>query len=328
MEKKYCITSRAELCHYGVKGMKWGVRRYQNKDGTLTNAGKKRLAKSIQREYPKDTTNEGYKRLVKSVSEELTGETGNLRINERIDDIIAKKKFLNRVQDIEDKYFSSDECRSDRRRAYDETVKLFEKDDPEYLQQIIDKNNGDKSTLSRFHDFATTQESFDDRFMHQGLRRAYKLNNVDPDEAFNAYSNYAKACNDAAEAVVGKYGKMKVPKEYAYQDDTTVNQIVSAAIRKLADDKDKTITDYRERHNQSTIYNAKIESAQKHAADVKAEINSKVYTSKEEKRNAINKAFQKKLSEIEKKERALKDTDTMSEELWQQWMFALDELDD
>lgn len=30
------------LMHYGVKGMKWGVRRYQNKDGILTNAGKKR----------------------------------------------------------------------------------------------------------------------------------------------------------------------------------------------------------------------------------------------------------------------------------------------
>ena len=32
------------LVHYGVKGMRWGVRRYQNKDGSLTKAGKKRQA--------------------------------------------------------------------------------------------------------------------------------------------------------------------------------------------------------------------------------------------------------------------------------------------
>lgn len=34
------------LYHHGVKGMKWGVRRYQNKDGSLTDAGKKRAEKT------------------------------------------------------------------------------------------------------------------------------------------------------------------------------------------------------------------------------------------------------------------------------------------
>lgn len=32
-----------KLYHYGVKGMKWGVRRYQNKDGSLTKEGKQRV---------------------------------------------------------------------------------------------------------------------------------------------------------------------------------------------------------------------------------------------------------------------------------------------
>lgn len=38
-----------QLCHHGTKGMKWGVRRFQNKDGTLTAAGKKRYASELKK---------------------------------------------------------------------------------------------------------------------------------------------------------------------------------------------------------------------------------------------------------------------------------------
>lgn len=38
-----------ELYHYGIKGMRWGVRRYENEDGTLTEAGKKRYEKKERR---------------------------------------------------------------------------------------------------------------------------------------------------------------------------------------------------------------------------------------------------------------------------------------
>lgn len=38
-----------ELEHHGTKGMKWGERRYQYKDGSLTPAGKKRYAKDVAR---------------------------------------------------------------------------------------------------------------------------------------------------------------------------------------------------------------------------------------------------------------------------------------
>ena len=38
-----------ELKHYGIKGQRWGFRRFQNKDGTLTAAGKKRYAEEMER---------------------------------------------------------------------------------------------------------------------------------------------------------------------------------------------------------------------------------------------------------------------------------------
>ena len=35
------------LYHHGIKGMKWGIRRYQNPDGSLTAIGKKRYNLNI-----------------------------------------------------------------------------------------------------------------------------------------------------------------------------------------------------------------------------------------------------------------------------------------
>lgn len=46
-----------ELYHVGVKGMKWGVRRYQNKDGSLTALGRKRYGYDVGKELGKVISN-------------------------------------------------------------------------------------------------------------------------------------------------------------------------------------------------------------------------------------------------------------------------------
>lgn len=48
-----------ELYHHGIKGQKWGVRRFQRKDGTRTAAGKKRYGKSSEKE---ETNNDRLKK--------------------------------------------------------------------------------------------------------------------------------------------------------------------------------------------------------------------------------------------------------------------------
>lgn len=72
------------LIHYGILGMKWGVRRYQNKDGSLTSAGKKRYINNDNiKEAPQKNTEEPKKKSVKDMSdEELRREVNRMQLEQ------------------------------------------------------------------------------------------------------------------------------------------------------------------------------------------------------------------------------------------------------
>lgn len=46
----WAYSDSPSLEHHGIKGQRWGVRRYQNADGSLTSAGKKRYLKEMHRD--------------------------------------------------------------------------------------------------------------------------------------------------------------------------------------------------------------------------------------------------------------------------------------
>lgn len=50
----YYNDKNNELCHYGVKGMKWGVRRYQDNNGRYTPEGRKRYVTDKTKTYQRD----------------------------------------------------------------------------------------------------------------------------------------------------------------------------------------------------------------------------------------------------------------------------------
>ena len=72
-----------ELYHHGIKGQRWGVRRYQNVDGTLTYEGRKRQAKRYQRDL-----NKLDKEATKMVSRRIKS---NVKLND------FSKKTLNKA---------------------------------------------------------------------------------------------------------------------------------------------------------------------------------------------------------------------------------------
>lgn len=67
------------LAHFGIKGQKWGIRRFQNEDGTLTDAGKKRYQK------------ENYRRLEKLSKDSGVGYGNSFYMKGR--EILPKKKM-------------------------------------------------------------------------------------------------------------------------------------------------------------------------------------------------------------------------------------------
>lgn len=111
------------LMHYGIIGMKWGVRRFQNEDGTLTDLGKKRYEKNLDK---------------------YVGDDGQLneRGQKKYDRLVKK---ANRYYDAAEKQIQTDVSGryGDRSSLYVQTGNKYQvkaqmlKDNPELLERAM-----------------------------------------------------------------------------------------------------------------------------------------------------------------------------------------------
>lgn len=89
------------LVHHGILGMKWGIRRYQNKDGTLTPAGRRRRDK-LEKKAAKFTNSIIFKlqlKILKKMSEVIT-EKDTIQNGKKQTDKILKIYGQNNIENI------------------------------------------------------------------------------------------------------------------------------------------------------------------------------------------------------------------------------------
>ena len=130
MNSYYAVPATSdEIYHHGIIGQKWGVRRYQNPDGSLTAAGQKRYAKTVDKYVSQSNKNNPkagenfYKSMNKSTIKMPLSQTGQERMQGLFNS--AKNGDLNEFynQKIELKNDLEKDARHFLQETYDKKIK-------------------------------------------------------------------------------------------------------------------------------------------------------------------------------------------------------------
>lgn len=97
--KNLVHSEESEIYHHGILGQKWGVRRFQNPDGSLTEAGKKRYGKQIEKAYTNSKTSSENRQTVRyEMNKELASSKESQLYEKALNDRDYDYQFLRALE--------------------------------------------------------------------------------------------------------------------------------------------------------------------------------------------------------------------------------------
>lgn len=195
------------LCHHGILGMKWGIRRFQNKDGTLTEAGKKRYAKDGNRLSNKDIQTlrqehnpfEPSDAAVKIIANYYDLDSRKDAIGEivrRHEETEAE--FLQKKQELQEKGINDPEFK----KLFDKAIKDYLGDnnepgtDIDELKELIEMEMDSGMYDSQVMDWVTWSYYKDGSASNRAFLKRYD----------DAYNDYYKELEKQAKDMIDKFG--------------------------------------------------------------------------------------------------------------------------
>lgn len=217
------------LQHHGIKGQKWGVRRYQNPDGSLTNDGKKRYYSSLKSRIDNGLKNNKSYLNDEQLTKDIQSDAKRVLSTDKINKILQLKQTATDKSKSTKEFEDSNEYKEMLKDAHEKTLKDIKSYNPKEYERLIDLHSKGKDIYWESRDYEHVFDGWTDELSNH-YRKKFDMTDDGKasklaDKAWDDYFSYTK---ELSKELLGQYGDEKISNSWL-----SYSYVVADALRNL-----------------------------------------------------------------------------------------------